>query len=215
MQIAPETEIRDSAGGVAHRLIEAGTAEFVRHGFQGASISRIVEAAGCNVRMIYHYFGNKLGLYRACIDRAYEALRQAEADATFWSLPPREAIAALVRFTFDYMVSKPDFQGLMRVENMADGQHVRALEQVNARAVALFDAIGRVLDRGIANGQFTHRPEPGLLYLSILGLCTIHVSNRHTMGVVMGRDLGASDFLAARRDEVVGIILASLDAARA
>lgn len=215
MQIVPDTAAADSTSGVAERLIEAGTSEFVRHGFQGASISRIVETADCNVRMIYHYFGNKLGLYRACIDRAYDRLRQAEADATFWSLPPREAMAALVRFTFDYMVAKPEFQGLMRVENMADGQHARALDKVNARATALFDAIGRLLDRGLTTGQFAHRPEPGLLYLSILGLCTIHVSNKHTMGVVMGRDLGSPDFLTARRDEVVRIILASLDEAPA
>ncbi|MFN3275571.1 MAG: TetR family transcriptional regulator [Paracoccus sp. (in: a-proteobacteria)] len=211
MQSAADTVANDSPGGVAGRLIEAGTTEFVLHGFQGASISRIVESAGCNVRMIYHYFGSKLGLYRACIDRSYDRLRQAEADATFWALPAREAISELVRFTFDYMVNNPEFQGLMRVENMADGQHARTLEQVNARAVALFDAIGGVLDRGIAAGEFARRCEPQLLYLSILGLCTIHVSNRHTMGVVMGRDLGAPDFLKARRDEVVRIIIASLD----
>lgn len=215
MQTLPDSVANDSAGGVAERLIEAGTSEFVRHGFQGASISRIVEAADCNVRMIYHYFGNKLGLYSACIDRAYDRLRQAEANATFWSLPPREAITGLVHFTFDYMVTKPEFQGLMRVENMADGQHVRALDNVNARAVALFDAIGRVLDRGIAEGRFARRPEPGLLYMSILGLCTIHVSNKYTMGVVLGRDLGSPEFLAARRDEVVRIILGSLEEAPA
>lgn len=200
----------DSALGVQERLLVAGTAEFVRHGFQGASVSTIVTAAQCNVRMVYHYFGNKLGLYRACIARAYRHLRDAEAQADFWNAPPRDAIAELVRFTFDYMLHHPEFQGLMRVENMADGQHVRALADVNDRAASLFGRMNTVLDQGVRNGDFHQRPDAGALYLSILGLCTIHIANRHTMQVVMGRDLASPDFLAARREEVVGIILASL-----
>ncbi|PJF09304.1 TetR/AcrR family transcriptional regulator [Pseudorhodobacter sp. MZDSW-24AT] len=212
-QIAPSEPEAPFYTGVAERLIEAGMREFVRHGFQGASISQIVEAAECNVRMIYHYFGNKLGLYRACIDRAYAELRQAEREATFWSLPPRAAMAELVRFTYDYMVAHPEFQGLMRIENMADGAHVRGLEQVSARAESLFDAIARVLDAGRAAGAFSRRPDPGRLYLTILGLCTIHVSNRHTMGVVMGCDLADPVFLADRREEVVAVVLAALGAA--
>lgn len=202
--------IDDSFGVVAQRLIASGTQEFVQHGFEGASISRIVDAAGCNVRMIYHYFGNKAGLYRACITQAYDKLRQAEADAAFWDLPPDQAIAALVCFTFDYMTENPEFQGLMRIENMASAQQVRALDAVNTRARDLFAAIDRVLDRGAKDGVFVHRPDPGLFYLSILGLATIHVSNQHTMSVVLGRDLADASFLQARRDEVQRAVLASL-----
>ncbi|MGP9789190.1 TetR/AcrR family transcriptional regulator [Roseinatronobacter sp. NSM] len=202
----------DSAPGVPERLVMAGTAEFVRHGFQGASISTIVGAANCNVRMVYHYFGNKLGLYRACIARAYGHLRDAEAQAGFWNAPPRDAIAELVRFTFDYMLNYPEFQGLMRVENMADGQHVREVGSVNDRAASLFGRMNTVLDNGLRDGSFQHRPDAGALYLSILGLCTIHIANRHTMQVVMGRDLACADFLVPRREEVVRIVLASLGA---
>jgi AcrR family transcriptional regulator len=196
--------------GVAQRLIAAATTEFQRHGFQGASVSRIIETADCNVRMIYHYFGSKLGLYRACIEQVYEELRLAEAEASFWDLPPKQAIAELTRFTFDYMETHPEFQGMMRIENMSDGVHVRELTTVNSRAETLFNAISNVLDRGVAEGVCAHRPDPGSLYLSILGLATIHIANRHTMGVVLGRDLSAPDFLIARREEVVRMVLASL-----
>ncbi|KFI28372.1 TetR family transcriptional regulator [Haematobacter massiliensis] len=195
---------------VAQRLLAAATTEFQRYGFSGASISRIIDAAECNVRMIYHYFGNKLGLYRACIEQVYEQLRQAEAEAIFWDLPPEQAIAELTRFTFDYMEAHPEFQGMMRIENMSDGIHVRELTAVNKRAETLFHAIEKVLDRGVAGDVFAHRADPAQLYLSILGLATIHIANRHTMGMVLGLDLSAPDFLVARREEVVRTILASL-----
>ncbi|WP_170295196.1 TetR/AcrR family transcriptional regulator [Paracoccus aestuariivivens] len=210
MQNVTEQHAKDASGGVAQRLLAAATTEFQLHGYQGASVSRIIEAADCNVRMIYHYFGNKLGLYRACIERVYEGLRQAEAEASFWDLPPEQAIAELTRFTFDYMEAHPEFQGMMRIENMSDGVHVRELVAVNKRAETLFHAIDNVLDRGANERVFTHRPDPGQLYLSILGLATIHIANRHTMGVVLGRDLSDPEFLSARRDEVVRTILASL-----
>jgi len=210
MEIDVKDRDTDSLPGVQERLLAAGTAEFVRHGFQGASISAIVKEADCNVRMVYHYFGNKLGLYRACIERVYSHLRDAEAKASFWTAPPAEAIAELVRFTFDYMLERPEFQGLMRIENMADGEHVRALDSVSDRAARLFQRINLVLDKGLDSGAFRHRPDAERLYLSILGLCTIHIANRHTMSVVTGCDLAATEFLVPRREEVVGIILSSL-----
>lgn len=208
-QVSERPQI-DSSLGVQDRLLAAGTVEFARHGFQGASVSVIVAAAQCNVRMLYHYFGNKLGLYRACIAREYEKLRDAEAASDFWTLPPPQAIAELVRFTFDYMLDRPEFQGLMRVENMIGGPHVRDLASVNNRASTLFARINVLLDDGLADGSFHHRPDAGALYLSILGLSTIHITNRHTMQVVMGRDLASPGFLEPRREEIVRIILASL-----
>lgn len=193
--------------GVQERLITAATAEFVAQGYHGASVSRIIERAQCNVRMIYHYFGSKDGLYRACLERVYDDLRAAEAQATFWEDPPDHAIAALVRFTFDYMTAHPEFQGMMRIENMVEGENVRRLMAVNHRAGNLFTRIDSVLSRGSAEGVFVRRPDAAELYLSILGLATIHSSNRHTMGVVLGEDLSSPAFLERRRRILPDIIL--------
>ncbi|MTH65192.1 TetR family transcriptional regulator [Paracoccus shanxieyensis] len=200
---------------VPDRLIRAATRDFLRHGFQGASISRIVQDAGCNVRMIYHYFGSKQGLYRACLTRAYDHLRQAEAEAGFWDLPPPQAMAGLVRFTFDYMQAHPEFLGLVRIENMADGTQVGDMAVVHDRARQLFAAIDRVMARGLRAGDFGAECDPGLLYLTIIGLCTVHLTNRHTMGAVLGRDLTDPDFLHARREDIVGIVLTRLRAGQA
>ncbi|MBL6988653.1 MAG: TetR/AcrR family transcriptional regulator [Bacteriovoracaceae bacterium] len=45
-------------------LKEAGTL-FAQNGYHGTSLNHIVQASGYNKRMIYHYFVNKEGLYRA------------------------------------------------------------------------------------------------------------------------------------------------------
>ena len=47
------------------RILRAARREFVAKGFAGARVDVIARAAAVNKRMLYHYFGNKEGLYRA------------------------------------------------------------------------------------------------------------------------------------------------------
>ncbi|MGO4431698.1 TetR/AcrR family transcriptional regulator, partial [Streptomyces sp. MCAF7] len=49
------------------RILRAATEEFAEHGFSGARINRIAEAANLNKQLIYHYFDSKDGLYAAVL----------------------------------------------------------------------------------------------------------------------------------------------------
>jgi AcrR family transcriptional regulator len=49
------------------RILRAARREFVAKGFAGARVDVIARAATVNKRMLYHYFGNKEGLYRATL----------------------------------------------------------------------------------------------------------------------------------------------------
>lgn len=48
-------------------LFDAALQEFVRHGYEQASINTILQAAGMSKGQFYHHFGNKEGLYLALI----------------------------------------------------------------------------------------------------------------------------------------------------
>ena len=50
------------------KILAAATAEFKEHGPHGARIDTIIKNAGVNKRMIYHYFGDKDGLFNAVMD---------------------------------------------------------------------------------------------------------------------------------------------------
>lgn len=65
------------------RILGAALKEFAARGFAGARVDRIALRARINKRMLYHYFGNKEGLFRAILrlrvgDRAW--IEQAPAD---------------------------------------------------------------------------------------------------------------------------------------
>lgn len=57
------------------RIVDAASEEFALHGYAGARIRNIVDAARVNIASINYYFGGKEGLYRATLGHlAAEAL---------------------------------------------------------------------------------------------------------------------------------------------
>jgi len=58
-------------------ILDAAAIEFAEHGYQKASTNRIVEAAGIGKGMLFYYFGSKLELYHALLDRVGELVETA------------------------------------------------------------------------------------------------------------------------------------------
>ena len=52
-------------------ILAAAVKEFTEKGYAGARIDAIAARSGANKRMIYHYFGDKEGLYLAVLESAY------------------------------------------------------------------------------------------------------------------------------------------------
>jgi AcrR family transcriptional regulator len=83
------------AEATRRRILAAATAEFAAAGFSGARVDRIAAAAASNVRMIYAYFGDKDGLFRAALTASIGAMAAA--------VPPRaDDLAAWAGELFDY-----------------------------------------------------------------------------------------------------------------
>ncbi|QLH26726.1 TetR/AcrR family transcriptional regulator [Streptomyces sp. Rer75] len=81
---------RDPVGTRRAILAAAGT-EFGAHGFDGARVVRIAEAAGVSHQLITYYFGSKRGLYEALSDQWLET-----AMPVGHTLPYAEAVRRYV-----------------------------------------------------------------------------------------------------------------------
>src|SRR5512146_2538799 len=53
-------------------ILNAAETIFARDGFSGARVDDIAQSAGYNKALIFHYFDDKLGLYRALMSRTKE-----------------------------------------------------------------------------------------------------------------------------------------------
>lgn len=207
---AAKKQIRNSVETKESILI-AAIDEFCAHGYAGANTTRIVRAAGCNIRMLYHYFESKDGLYLAALTRVYEELRSSEEATNFCNAPPREGIVALTHFTFDYMRDNPRFPKMILNENLNQGRAAAQISQtINTTARPFIEKIDGLLAKGYADGAFTRRCDALHLYLTILALSFIHVSNQHTLAATFGVDLGSASFLRERKAHVTDVVLAYL-----
>lgn len=61
------------------QLLDPAEVEFIAHGFEGASLNRILAAAGMSKGQAYYYIADKADLYREVIERGLERLAKAMA----------------------------------------------------------------------------------------------------------------------------------------
>ena len=201
----PKTK-RDPAA-TKERILKAGLAEFGAKGFGGARTAQIAKRAKCNNRMLYHYFGGKQGLYLACLDRVYLKIRQEEQKLDLTALEPIDGIRRLVEFTFDHMQNNPDFVRLAGVENTQQGRFVKMLPQVANAAAHLIETIDLLLKKGVKQKCIRKKLDAFQLYVSILALSYLHLSNRHTLSTTYGRNLSDDIWLRQRREHVCDMVL--------
>ncbi len=193
------------------RILQAAMDEFVVHGYDGARMERIVKGAGCNIRMAYHYFGGKEQLYLAALERVYGEIRRREKELHLDHLEPVEAMRRLVEFTFDHMLEHPEFTSLVRNENLMGGRMLRKSSKVAQETTPLVGLIQDILTRGVHAGVFRSGVDPLHLYLSILSLSLVHISNCHTLSIIFQKDLADPEWLAERRRHAVDVILSYLE----
>src|SRR4051812_35201656 len=65
------------------RLLEAAEDHFGDHGFAGASLRSICQAAGVNLASVKYYFGDKEGLYIATVKHAHQCNASLEMATEF------------------------------------------------------------------------------------------------------------------------------------
>jgi AcrR family transcriptional regulator len=191
-------------------ILNAATAEFVTHGFAGASVNEIAARAKVNKRMLYHYYGKKDALYLAVLERSYKGIRTAETELRLTDLPPREAIEKLVLFTWGYFLDHPEFLSLLNTENMLRARYLRRSAHIRDLHSPLIVMITDVLRRGTADGVFRKGVDPVQLYISMASMGFFYLSNRYTLSTIFERDLMDAQQLEERGRHIVEVILGYL-----
>lgn len=191
-------------------ILEAALGEFADHGYGGAKVQKIAQRAGCNPRLIYHYFGSKDDLYLAALRQIYAELRSRESALDLESLSPEEAILRLAELTYDFFNSNAAFVSITRSENLLHGRFVHQLAEVGDLSNPLIEKIDAVLMRGVKAGTIRPGIDAMQLYVSMVALSAHHINAAHTLSATFGTDLSSADWREARRAHVVGLIAAAV-----
>ncbi len=171
------------------KILGAALREFSAKGLAGARVDVIARGAGVNKRMLYHYFGNKDGLFSA-------VLRQkiAQREALLASAPKDPA--ATLAYWFDAACQDRDWFRLLGWEALQGTDrnlvHQRYRRTVARRAVA---SIRARQDQGLLPADL----DPGHLLLSLMALTAYPLAFPQSTRLVTGRSVSNPVFQRERR----------------
>ncbi|PKW11176.1 transcriptional regulator, TetR family [Streptomyces sp. 1222.5] len=206
--------VRDAARTRAE-ILDVATQEFARAGYDGARVDEIAARTRTTKRMIYYYFGGKEQLFTAALERAYGAIREAERQLDVEHLDPVAAIRRLAEVTFDHHERNPDFIRLVSIENIHGAEHIAASGKLDRIGSPALEVIRRILAAGQESELFRADVDAVDLHAVISSFCFFRVANRHTFGVLFGRNLVAPARREHYRTMLGDMVIAYLTADRA
>lgn len=167
-------------------ILRVAIEQFAEHGLAGARIDEIARQTATSKRMLYYYFGDKEGLYRAALEMHYQEVREGERLLDLSGLDPIQALRKLVEYSFDFHVRNPNFVRLISIENTHHAMYLKnsdVIRDLNQRAV---DKVEEIYSIGVSEGVFVAGHQPLELHWSISALCFYNVSNQHTFKLGFG-----------------------------
>lgn len=138
------------------RILEAAVVEFAAHGIAGARVDRIAAAAESNKQLIYQYFGNKEGLFRAVLSR--ELARASEGVAV-----PPDDVERYAGAYFDFAMANPRMMRLIAWCGLEGKGPVGGVSPVRSK----LDLVAAAQRSGTVSDRFS--PEFILSTISALG----------------------------------------------
>jgi TetR/AcrR family transcriptional regulator len=172
------------------RILAAALREFSGRGLAGARVDRIARRARINKRMLYHYFGNKDGLFR-------EIMRRKLAERAAWASAAPDDPGETLTHWFRLACEDVDWLRLIEWEALAVGDGPLLSEAERRRAFQGGVAKLRAVQ---AKGLLPRSLDPRHLLLSMLGLTTFPLAFPQITRLVTGQSPGDPAFRKRRSE---------------
>ena len=192
-------------------ILKAALAEFASQGIAGARTDTIAEAAGVNKALLYYYFEDKEGLYRACMEHVFSGLMDRARPVL---AAPGNSLDKLVRYAvthFDYIAEAPSYsriiQGELMRASVGKSPHIQYLGEKYFKK--FMEALMTVLTDGIRRGEI-RQVDPGNTVVSIIGLIVFYFVSTPVARAIGRHEPLSPESLRARRLALVDHITAIL-----
>lgn len=190
-------------------VLDAAEALFAERGYEASSLGDIGAAAGVSRGTPGYFFGTKLDLYRAVLERCLEqvrsAVRSGRERVRAHAHEPADIVAGVVSEYFEYITANPNFVRLMEWEALAGGRHLREVPPHVAAAQEAVSALAEELE--LSAGDPAEAPQ---LLLSIIGMSWFPLVHSSTVLAALGLDPMDPRFLDQRKRHVVTLVLRGL-----
>jgi len=200
-------------------ILDAAEAVFAEHGFDGARIDAIAKASGYNISLLFQYFGDKLGLYAAVLQRVHRETTELQAQVLGPGLPDetnafhaqglRAFLETMVQTVFDYLVEHPRFLRILTWE-MAEGwqTYARIASQFPPDESDQFEALFKDAWRArLLRSDFSARIQLTLIFQ----VCQSYLAFLPLYQVMLpGKEVSPERTLSRAREYIIGFIVAGM-----
>jgi AcrR family transcriptional regulator len=162
----------------AGSILSAALKEFAIHGFAGARVDVIARRAGINKRMLYHYFGDKEGLFRAVLRKKIG--ERQELDHALAGNPEEN-----IPFWFAAACRDPDWVRLLEWEALQYSQ--KPIIEREKRTKAHDYALKRIR-HGQRRGKLSAEYDPAQLLLTIRAMTFFPIAFPQLTRMITGRE---------------------------
>jgi TetR/AcrR family transcriptional regulator len=197
-------------------LLNAAETIFARDGFSGARVDDIAAAAGYNKALIFHYFGDKLGLYQALMSRTKESIFAqlgaafdrffADGNGAVTATRIHDFAADCFRAVFDYYSSHPQAARIMAWE-AAEGWRTFAAcapQTPEGWSTRAGDLLRRAQEQGVVRAEL----DPVIMFSMVMSLPLIHIVSLPRYRLIFPAiDFTSPEALAHAREQIIELVV--------
>lgn len=198
----------DVKPGAREHLMDAASNLMCERDTLDISLNEIALRAGVNSALVKYYFGNKLGMMIALLDRNLAKSIEQVKGLVEMNISPSQKmrihVKGIMRLYFQY----PYMQRLL-VAVMRDAPEDVAQDVANRLIRPMADAQAAILASGAASGDF-REVDPKLFYFAVIGACDQIFSARLVMNYVHGIDGLDEDLQRAYVEEISRMVMGGL-----
>jgi AcrR family transcriptional regulator len=214
------SEIEKKRGEASREaILAAAEIVFAEHGFDGARVDTIAHLSGYDKKLLFRYYGDKLGLYAEVLKRAdqeahallatvFAPVLSAE-NAALQPEPWRHFLTTMVQTLFDYLLAHPRFMRMLTWE-MAEGW--QTFMQIAARFPPEYtDQFEMLFQQARSVGLLRSDFAPVIQFTMLLQICqTYLVSLPLYQTLLPGSELSSTSALAQAREYLADFVVAGI-----
>lgn len=171
------------------RLLNAAITLFSNRGYHGVSVDEIVNTAGVNKRMVYHYFGSKEEIYLSVLKDVYARLGSVEKKALKKHRGGLiDNLRQVMYGLFEFYEKNPEFARLIIWENLNGGKLVPKVPY-ELKKNPFLDRFSSIIKEGSKKGVFRKDLNTKHLLIEFIGMGFIYYSNTYTLSQALDIDL--------------------------
>lgn len=192
------------------RLLKCATRVFAKQGFQGGSLSEILKKSGVTKRMVYHYYGNKEGLYRAVHIHQWQVLAEWFAQELIptempsqQKHPTQALLLKAVEIFHDFSATHQDFLKLLLWDGLEGGKVSRSIWQETRGP--LYWRMEELVKAGQAQGVIPKELMPSHFIVSFMGMVLFYFTGANTLIDIFGQDPLSEDAVSERKKQTIAL----------